>query len=130
MVSSLFNRTLLPLPSPPVFVSQFLFHPPLSSSLFFLPFSRGDSHLLSSKTRSGNSLLYIDAKLARSILRSSIAIRVPVRFYFLVHWHTTIYSIDRTVDWSIEKNHRLCVYICINIYICLKNSWKKFVAGV
>lgn len=147
MVSSLFNCTLLApfsrlrftIPSPY----------PLSSSFpLFLSFHSLRGVLIySSKARSGNSLLYIDAKLCRSILRRATVLRLPSvttsrSFLFpcsLAH-DDILYificsQIDRTVDWSIEKNHRLYVYVCIYIYTCigcigLKNSWKKFVAGV
>lgn len=139
MVSSLFNCTYSH-PSP-VFVSQFL--PPSSFFPLFLSF-RGVL-IYSSKARSGNSLLYIDAKLCRSILRrATLLLRLPsvtISRSFLFSCslaHDDIYificsRIDPTVDWSIEKNHRLyvyaCIYIYINVYIYI-HRFEKFMEKV
>lgn len=138
MVSSLFNCTYSH-PSP-VFVSQFL--PPSSFFPLFLSF-RGVL-IYSSKARSGNSLLYIDAKLCRSILRrATLLLRLPSvtisrSFLFscsLPHDDIYIYSfvleliqrligqLKRIIDCMYM---RVYIYKRIYIYIGLKNSWKKF----
>lgn len=121
MVSSPFNCTLLP-----VFVSQFL--PPSSFLFFSLSILRRVLSFHCSKARSGNSLLYIDAKLCRSILRRaffgdnfpfvSISLFVGTQRYTIYIYIFICSRIDRiSVDWSIEKNHRLCVYVCIYIFV-------------
>lgn len=121
MVSSPFNCTLLP-----VFVSQFL--PPSSFLFFSLSILRRVLSFHCSKARSGNSLLYIDAKLCRSILRRaffgdnfpfvSISLFVGTQRYTIYIYIFICSRIDRiSVDWSIEKNHRLYVCVCIYIFV-------------
>lgn len=140
MVSSLFNCTYSH--SSPVFVSQFL--PPSSFFPLFLSF-RGVL-IYSSKARSGNSLLYIDAKLCRSILRrATLLLRLPSvtisrSFLFscsLPHDDIYIYSfvleliqrligqLKRIIDCMYMRVY-IYIYKRIYIYIGLKNSWKKF----
>ena len=122
MVSSPFNCTLLP-----VFVSQFL--PPSSFLFFSLSILRRVLSFHCSKARSGNSLLYIDAKLCRSILRRAFfGDNFPVRFYFPVRWHTTkhyiyIYSFvlelieSRLIGQLKRIIDCMCVCVCVCIYI-------------
>ena len=136
MVSSPFNCTLLP-----VFVSQFL--PPSSFLFFSLSILRRVLSFHCSKARSGNSLLYIDAKLCRSILRRaffgdnfpfvSISLFVGTQRYTI---YIYIYSfvLELIESRLIGQLKRIidctCMCVYIYLYIGLKNSWKKFVAGV
>lgn len=134
MVSSPFNCTLLP-----VFVSQFL--PPSSFLFFSLSILRRVLSFHCSKARSGNSLLYIDAKLCRSILRRSffgdnfpfvsISLFVGTQRYTIYIYSFVLELIESRLIGQLKRIiDCTCVCVYIYLYIGLKNSWKKFVAGV
>lgn len=136
MVSSPFNCTLLP-----VFVSQFLHSLPPSSLFFFLSILRRVLSFHCSKARSGNSLLYIDAKLCRSILRRaffgdnfpfvSISLFVGTQRYTIYIYSFVLELIESRLIGQLKRIiDCTCVCVYIYLYIGLKNSWKKFVAGV